>query len=247
MNLPFRTIGLIFFIYTISCACEAPPWATTPPQSSGYWLGQGSGSSIEQATGAAWAHVFSQLAMSNVSEIRAEVNNIQRETNGVVSDSFISNVKANGYIASDGRKLFKVMQTEQVGTDCDGLYHYYLLLCTPQAGCLCRQTIPSNEGALARSVFVPGWGQVYKGNTAPGVTFLSSVLLCTAGSVVCSFLSSQNGSRAADARTADTRNYYIGWRDGTFYASITFGIVATGLYAWNLFDSWNSRAVPEYK
>jgi hypothetical protein len=243
-------VGVFLFASSVAAAtCPAPPWVLHPPQTSGecYWVGQGNGVSIGTATTAAWSHVFSQLAMSKVTEIRSEMENVLRETNGVLSDSTICRVESEGFISSDGRKLFKVMETKQTGQECDGLYHYYLLIGVPSIGCRCEKIVPLNGGALFRSALLPGWGQAYKGHTIRGISFGISVAGLAAGAVVCGMLSSQNNNRAADSKTSQTRQYYTTWRDGTYYAEIGLAVAAIAVYVWDLFDANNLRGIPVYK
>jgi hypothetical protein len=242
-------LSIVMLYSAYASECDPPGWIQNPPliEKSCYWIGRGSGSTIEAATSAAWSHVFSQLAMSNVASIQATMDVVQRETNGELTDSVINHIRAEGALSSDGRQLFKVMQTEQTPSTCDGKYHYYLLLCVPASGCKCTQIIPSTTGAVLRSVVLPGWGQMYKGRPRKGVAFLSTAAIFAGSSFVFSMLSAQNDARAENARTADVRSYYTSWRDGTYYASIGFGIAAGGIYVLNVFNAKNLRAVPTFK
>ncbi len=230
--------------------CNPPEWMNSPPMAGAdcYWIGQGTGTTSESASNAAWAHVLGQLAISRSTRITSEITGIESEKDEKTSSFVESKVHADGFFYNNGQRLFKVMDARQISPGCiDNLYHHYLLLCVPQDGCSCSMSIPSNTGAMFRSCLLPGWGQIYKGKGVRGIFFAVSTVALVASSIVFNSSSSQSAESARYARTISARNDYLANRDNYWSISLGCAAGAIGLYLWNIYDSKNCRVEVIYK
>jgi len=205
----------------------------------------GAGLSPDEARNSAWQSAYSQLLSANPTRISSKTIDIQAKTNGVHKDSLVSQIFSEGAY-DNTEQPFRVLHSTLNSRPCnDGLYHSSILICIPGAGCKCKVHFPSNTGAAARSTLLPGWGQFYKGRTRTGAKFAVGVLGLAACGLAASIMSDQNAQNATQARTVDARDYYVQWRDLTYYASLGLFTSAVGTHLWNIFNAKGCQGIPK--
>lgn len=228
--------------------CKSPEWYNISGLriSDCYYQSHGMGRTSADALSQAWGAVISSIGASHTSQIESRLSDIQKSTNGIRIDSTSIESISQGTVFNDGSRIFKIVELFQTTDPCeDGLYHAYLLVCLSNFNCACTIQYPSNTAAVCRSVILPGWGQIYKGKTKRGIRFSTFSLALAGGAVTSFILSSQNQTRAANARTDPTRQHYTSWRDGTYYCGIGLSVCFAGVYIWNIFDAKNTRGIPK--
>ncbi len=92
--------------------------------------------------------------------------------------------------------------------------------------------------ALLRSIAVPGWGQLYKGETFKGISFMTLSLGGLTGGFIFKQLSIDAANKAnSSLNHQTTRDFYNQqMKDYDTYSKISF-ITAAVFYVWNLIDA----------
>lgn len=101
--------------------------------------------------------------------------------------------------------------------------------------------------ALWRSTLIPGWGQMYKHNTAKGITILTLEAASIIGIVVCHNQSNSYYNKALAERNMELREAY---QDrSTTYLHIRNGCIAAAgaIYVWNIVDALTAKGGKRYK
>lgn len=101
--------------------------------------------------------------------------------------------------------------------------------------------------ALWRSAIIPGWGQMYKRNTAKGVTILALEATSIIGIVVCH---NQSNSYYNKAMVESNMNLREAYQDkSTTYRHVRNGCIAAAgvIYVWNIVDALTAKGAKRYK
>ena len=116
------------------------------------------------------------------------------------------------------------------------LYDYYVLLRFPKP-LSAKRSPPTSFGALWRSMLVPGWGQIYKDETAKGIAFFAAEGVAITAGVLLQKLSNTYERRSFQAQTQATRDLYYE-RALTYYRlGIGLTVLAAVIYFWNNLDA----------
>ena len=101
--------------------------------------------------------------------------------------------------------------------------------------------------ALWRSAIIPGWGQMYKRNTAKGITILALETASIIGIVVCHNQSNSYYNKALVERNMELREAYQD--KSTTYRHIRNGCIAAAgaIYIWNIVDALTAKGAKRYK
>jgi hypothetical protein len=101
--------------------------------------------------------------------------------------------------------------------------------------------------ALWRSIFVPGWGQMYKRSTGKGIALLSAEIAGIAGFFVCDNLSNSYYNKAMVERNSGVRDQYQNL--SSTYRNIRNGfiIAASAVYVYNIVDAISAKGAKRYK
>jgi hypothetical protein len=101
--------------------------------------------------------------------------------------------------------------------------------------------------ALWRSIFVPGWGQMYKRSTGKGIAILSAEIAGIAGFFVCDNLSNSYYNKAIVERNTGVREQYQDL--SSTYRNIRNGfiIAASAVYVYNIVDAISAKGAKRYK
>jgi len=101
-------------------------------------------------------------------------------------------------------------------------------------------------GPVWRSALLPGWGQRYKGETRKGIYILSSTLTAGAVTFISFYFSDSYARKAENERDIDNRRFYNDWSTRSHTMGIISGLIAGGLYGYNIFDALTNPGVKKY-
>jgi hypothetical protein len=96
---------------------------------------------------------------------------------------------------------------------------------------------PTVLSAVWRSALLPGWGQIYKGETAKGVTLIGSEALLIPGAIIFNNLKTNEIGKAASSRTQILRDFHTDRANLYRTLSLTAIILAGTLYTCNVVDA----------
>ena len=101
--------------------------------------------------------------------------------------------------------------------------------------------------AFWRSAIIPGWGQMYKRNTAKGITILTLETASIIGIVICHNQSNSYYNKALVERNMDLREAYQD--KSTTYRHVRNGCIAAAgaIYVWNIVDALTAKGAKRYK
>lgn len=242
---------LLFLAGTGLCANgDEPLWfnIATGRSADCYFQGHGIGRSPDEAADNAWRTILRNIGMAHADKIQSQIHDIRMVRKNIKTDSIVAATVSTGMVFKNGNRLFSVVATHQsIRSGTDGMYHHYLLVCEKEANCEGKIELPSYNGALIRSLILPGLGHFYKGRTGRGVFHAGSFILVSAAAVISFTLSNQYYQKACNTRTPCASEVYTYRRDITYYAGIGAGAFAVGLYVWSIFDAKNCDGIPELR
>ena len=97
--------------------------------------------------------------------------------------------------------------------------------------------LPNKYTPLFKSVVVPGWGQFHIGKQRKGYVFLFGEIALLSTAVITNFQSGRYSDDARNANSVKLREFYNDRSNLMYNLSVYAGIMAGGLYAYNVFDA----------
>ncbi|MFW5740941.1 MAG: hypothetical protein ACOC1F_11310 [Myxococcota bacterium] len=223
------------------CGNPVPPWLSED-DSRVFFVGEGSGSTAEEATAAARADIERQIARCGESLFSS-----RGETTRVIHVVEQSGRSERVTIASVERTAARSLATAT------GYREVTSYACEAEAGAAvklvaslpvegvpgrCGGQLPGSMGVVWRSAVAPGWGQLRKGDAATGyaIVVIEAVTIPTA--IVAGVASRDQRDRAADAHRKDGRDMYNERADILYYVGAGAAAIAIGTYVFNLLNAY---------
>lgn len=239
-----KHIKIFIFIYVLgfsSMLLSQPEWYRELPQGFAYDYFKGMGSSTSKSEAAQLAFEDAVISIMNNNTVKIELPKFSIENLGnekISADSLNSIITRKTVIElklSNESKTIKGLRTYKTEFEQEGrIFNAYVLLSLPKKNPI---PSPSSLSPIWRSIFVPGWGQLYKGETFKGVSFIVLTLGGVAGGFVFKQLSQDATNKANSSRTQASRDFYNQQtKDYDTYSKISF-ITAAVFYVWNLIDA----------
>ena len=97
--------------------------------------------------------------------------------------------------------------------------------------------LPNKYTPLFKSVVVAGWGQFHIGKQRKGYVFLFGEIALLSTAVITNFQSGRYSDDARNANSVKLREFYNDRSNLMYNLSVYAGIMAGGLYAYNVFDA----------
>lgn len=133
--------------------------------------------------------------------------------------------------------------------DKKGYYLFFEVAHNPEQVVFDKIELTANYkgAALWRSIIIPGWGQMYKRNTAKGITILGLEAACVVGIVVCHNQSNSYYNKALVEHNMNLREIYQD--KSTTYRHVRNGCIAAAgaIYIWNIVDALTAKGAKRYK
>jgi len=186
-----RSILPLLALVTTACASamRAPSWASSTP--SGYWYnyvtGTGTAASVSNARATAIEDAYQTLVRSaprsyQTTAFRQEFEVVAEEALGARGTTRTGGTqrlrtdgRVNGEIVGQAFPRLEIVSTDvRTCSQCTNVTAYVLFRYLKPAGQ--RRDPPSAPGLVARSVVMPGWGQMAKGARGKGWTLLLGTL-----------------------------------------------------------------------
>jgi hypothetical protein len=241
-------LGLPALLFVQGCAIStvrAPSWAVTPPVGYRYQYVTGTGTGVDVATArrAALDDAYEVLRSSGPrayqsATFRQEFESVAQQSQGtggaralVINEQLRTSGRVNGTMAGTDIPRLEIVSTEITRCLRCTEHTVFVLFRFPKPLAQ-RRDPPSTAGLLARSLVVPGWGQMAKAQRAKGWTVLSLTL---SGAGVALFAHQKRQSaftNAARASSQASRDTYVTeaarWKP-TLRGGIGVGSAAYGL------------------
>lgn len=242
-----------------SSASSKPTWVVSPPigHQFKYYTGLGSSNtSLQQAQENAIGGVLQQLVEEGTFNVQIKSSSETGETilrrgtesSDIISDNFIREVVRTG-TSKQIQGLKKIETYWQTVNTSKGLeYQFWVLIGISKPGVDSNNFIQQGYGfaPVWRSTILPGWGQRYKGEIRKGNLLMISTLSTAAATFFSFYLSSVYGNKAETERDLDNRKYYNNWSSQTYSLGIATGLLAGGLYGYNIFDAISAPGAKKY-
>jgi len=260
---------LIFFVYSpLVCgqwkAVDSsndvkPSWLTETPTGKlfRYYSGMGSSNtSLQQAQENAVANILQQIvdegtftvSIESMSETSESIQTSIGGTNFEITDDFIREVIRTG-TSKAIHGLRKEEEYWQSVNSSNGLEHqFWVLFKVPKPG-MSSNTFANQGygfGPVWRSFILPGWGQRYKGEKRKGAQYLTASALAGGTTFLAFYMSESYTRKAENERDLDNRKFYNDWSGRSHALGIISGLIAGGLYGYNIFDAMTAPGAKKY-
>lgn len=234
----FKLSICCFFL--VSSIFAQPSWVNKPPAGylNDFFVGRGIGFTKTEATQKA----FEDAVISIMRNFKVTIN--YSEDNTIISehrnynDSIQMDIvrKSVQELRFDGesRTINQLKQVETFYESNQSGFEAFVLLSLPKKNPV---SPPTAFSPIWRSALLPGWGQLYRGDTFKGITFFTLTLASITSGLVFDQLSNEASIIAQSARTQARRDFYNNEKKTTYtYSMISF--VGAGIfYVWSLVDS----------
>jgi len=242
----------VMMVATTGCVSttRAPSWATSTPN--GYWYnyvtGAGTASTVSDARAAAIEDAYQTLVRSaprtyQTAAFRQEFEVMADEALGARGPNRFSGTQR---LRTDGRVSGEILgqafpRLEIVSTDvrtcssCSTTTAYVLFRFQKPASQ--RRDPPSAKGFVARSVVMPGWGQMTKGARGRGWTLLFGTLGSAGVAAVSEWQYRALYDSAAMATSQRDRDSYLLRANPRRTTALSAASLAGGLYLYGVVDA----------
>jgi hypothetical protein len=256
-----HSLILLWFLFDVSLfsqkiieqsSSNKPSWLIEPPSGIFFKYYSGIGSSSTALSGAkeqAIANLLSELIMENEINASSEINTFHQQSNaGIISEVSREILHTGETTTITG--LQKEEEYWQIIQSKNGLvYQYWILMKVPKPGFEGTDlTIKQGYGVkpLIKSILVPGWGQFHKGEQKKGRQFLISETILLSSFVISNYFSQNYNDKAQSELDTDKRKFYNDWSDRAYKIGTVSGILASAIYAYNIFDAITSKGKKRY-
>lgn len=232
---------LFLMIGLLDVAIAQPKWITHPPKGylNDYFVGQGSSfESRSDAADHAFENAIISINQSSLITVRSaeQFNSLSTERSANSVDSLEVITKAAKELSISGEsQTIRGLRTVETYFEKDGnVYEAWVLVSFPKEHPV---SPPSAFSPVWRSMIVPGWGQLYNGETLKGFSFMTIGVLGVASGIICSALSEDSYSQALSSRTQPRRDYFNNLSNLQSTVS-TISLISAGvIYVWSLVDA----------
>ena len=242
-----------------SSADSKPTWVAETPTGKvfRYYSGMGSSNtSLQQAQENAVANILQQIveegtfnvSVESMTEISESIQTTAGGTNFEITDDFIREVIRTG-TSKAIHGLRKEEEYWQSVNSSNGLEHqFWVLFMVPKPG-MSSNTF-ANQGygfdPVWRSIILPGWGQRYKGEKNKGSQYLTATATAGGATFLAFYMSDSYTRKAENERDLENRKFYNDWSGRSHTIGIISGLIAGGLYGYNIFDAMTAPGAKKY-
>ncbi|NQU68887.1 MAG: LPP20 family lipoprotein [Candidatus Marinimicrobia bacterium] len=236
-----------------------PSWVAETPTGKvfRYYSGMGSSNtSLQQAQENAVANILQQIveegtfnvSVESMTEISESIQTTAGGTNFEITDDFIREVVRTG-TSKAIHGLHKEEEYWQSVNSSNGLEHqFWVLFKVPKPG-MSSNTF-ANQGygfdPVWRSIILPGWGQRYKGEKNKGSQYLTATATAGGATFLAFYMSDSYTRKAENERDLENRKFYNDWSGRSHTIGIISGLIAGGLYGYNIFDAMTAPGAKKY-
>jgi hypothetical protein len=243
---------MVLLLATTGCATtiRAPSWATGTP--SGYWYnyvtGAGTASTVSDARAAAIEDAYQTLIRSaprtyQTAAFRQEFEVVAEEALGTRGPSRLSGTqrlrtdgRVNGEILGQAFPRLEIVSTDvRVCRGCSNTTAYVLFRYLKPASQ--RRDPPSAPSFVARSLVMPGWGQMAKGARGKGWTLLIGTLGGAGVAAASEWQYRTLYDSAAAANSQRDRDAFLLRANPRRTTALGAAALASGLYMYGVLDA----------
>lgn len=236
-----RHVLLMAYVFLVSMASAQPRWATHPPIGylNDYFVGAASSiKSRSDAEELAFENAITAINQSNSVTVKSyeQINTFSTERSSGDQDNLETITKAAKELSLTGEsQTIKGLRKVETYFDKVGrVYEAWVLVSFPKKHPV---SPPSSFDPIWRSLLVPGWGQLYNGETFKGFSFMTISVAGVATGIICSALSQDSYSQALASRTQARRDYFNNLSNLQSTISTVSFISAGAAYVWSLVDA----------
>jgi len=233
----------LLFSFSIFCPnlISQPGWVSKIPPGylNDYFVGKGTSTlSKSEASQHAFENAIISIMRNNVITVEyAEKDIILSEQKNKNDDLQLEIVRKSAQelsITGESKLIKNLKEVETYYENNNGKFEAWVLVILPKKNPI---SPPNSFSPVWRSLFLPGWGQLYKEETFKGISFMILSLGGIAGGFVFNELSKEASSNALSARTQARRDFFNNEaKNYNTYSTISF--IASGVfYAWSLVDA----------
>jgi hypothetical protein len=232
---------LLLLLVPFCLAQAQPEWVTRPPHGylNDYFVGQGSSlKSKSEAAERAFASAIMSINQSRQITVQSSEHykSFSTERSAGTFDSLQIVTKAARELNISGEsQTIRGLRTVETYFEKDGdVFEAWVLVSMPKEHPV---SPPSPFDPVWRSMLVPGWGQLYNGETFKGFSFMTIAVAGVTSGIICSALSNNSYSQALASRTQARRDYFNNLSNLQSTVSTVSFISAGVVYAWSLVDA----------
>ncbi|HPW65625.1 MAG TPA: DUF5683 domain-containing protein [Salinivirgaceae bacterium] len=220
-----------------------------------YFVGEGSGSTVDVARKSAIQNVILQYAESlgtsyivgSETEMDISETKIGDEYHRIEDYQFSAKVKGEEQRFTIPCLSVVEYYWERSSYGGSG-YQFWVLVRIPHSKRDCNKPFYKSYGGSAffRSAILPGWGQLYKNEKTKGYVIMAGTLTLASVSLVSYTQYTANYSYAKQTQNYDMMTQYINTGDNWATISTVTGIAAGALYIYNLIDAIAAKGEKRY-
>lgn len=263
-RLSIRVFLLVIFLVVLQFQLNAiviidksadsrPRWINDVPKGKSfeYYMGMSTNKvSLEDAKEIAISDAISGLAMKNEIVIEGAITTIDTEINSALLSSVTKEINLFGKSDKISGLAKEEDYWEVSNIDSNITYRYWVLMRVPKNSARLNQNIFSQQGygitPVLKSLIIPGWGQIHKGQLVKGVALLSGIAFTSTVGFITLNLSNGYKKDASNSHDPEWVDYYNKMSDQYFYVSLSSLIIASSLYGYNVFDVVSSKGAKIY-
>ena len=265
-----KKYSIILFLFSflfsnnlVSSSSESTPsWLTQAPAGTyfRYFSGMGfSDNSLYDAKQQAISDVISSIVMENSITATSEINTYQSQSSSEIISRVSREIQQSGF-STTINGLIKEEDYWEVIEKRKGLffgdkytnYRYWVLMKYPKSGyeAIDDSMLEVNQSygftPILKSVIVPGWGQIHKGQKKEGLKFLTTFAITLTAAIITQNLSVNYEDDANNAIGGEWISYYNELSEQYFLASQISYILAGSIYGYNVYHSISTKGAKIY-
>ena len=233
-------------------APKPPTWLMEPPAGTYYTYYSGIGSSslsLASAKEQAISNVLSEIIMGGEITAQSQITTFQQQSNlGNLSEVTREIQQTGKSTTIKGlEKEEEYWETLKKGSELS--YRYWILMRKQKPEYVGLEfTIKQGYGIAPvwRSILVPGWGQINKGESKKGIRILGAEAVLISTFLISQNLSHDYSRKASLERDADRRTFYNQMSNRSYAIALVSGIMGGVGYFYNVFDAVTGQGAKKY-
>jgi len=234
----------IFLIASIINNLYAQPdWVTKTPSGyiNDYYIGKGTSynsraEAIQYALENAIGLIIKNGQITIKGTEKYNETTTEKSKNGDnISFDVVSQIAKEIIVEGSSQTVSNLREVERYSELNGNYYNAYVLVSIPKEKPI---PLPSKFSPIWRSFIVPGWGQLYKGESFKGISFMVMCLGGAASGFVFNELSNDANKKALASRTQVRRDFFNN-ESKNYSTYSTIGFITAGVfYVWSLLDAF---------
>jgi len=226
----------------LGCA-GTPRWTKGVPEGLSHYYFQGIGYARTRK-GADQSASIALMAEKEGAEVEAVSEDKMRYVQTKEGERYVEVFTDKGVVTVRGTVPPGVRIVERWYNRSTGEHWSYALLAKPDAELRIRMAMRRRLRFVTFKSLFPGWAQFTKGQDGKGWRVLALEGFSLAGAAVFNALSIDAVTKRDRATVQSDIDYYDAWANRFYWTSVGFGIVAGGVYLYNLIDGLASEPRP---